>query len=286
MEQRPMSGHDPLSPPTADTARAFLDELGVVVERREALIDRRRMARLACAEAVVLPVYLTIMMFSFGQSFSSPFMMIVALLLLWIQFSAELRENYGGQPRLRGTTQWMYLGFGLTAVLSVVVGVWLQIVGVEISTLARFVPGIALLAVFGGRALRDLRDAPEALPNEHDSFTAGARYATAGLGVVLGLGVWATAANESIVVVLAPLAMLLLLTWNVTAYVSSRLPALGAIWRWPQWTAFTVGACALAAMMLLVIHTDAVTPPLAIAAAVGVTLLFVVVAFSGGRDAR
>lgn len=287
MEQRPISGHEPLAPPTADVARAYLDEIGMVVGRREALIDRRRMARLACAEAIVLAVYLTIMMFSFGQKFSSPFLIVVALFLIWVQLSAELRESYGGQPRLSGTSQRVYLAFGLVAVLAVVVGVWLQIVGVGISVLARFVPGVALLAVFGGRALRDLRRAPEALPNESDPFTVGARSATAGLGIVLGVGVWTTATGESMLAaIFAPFAMALLLGWSIAAYASSRLPALGAIWRWPQWSAFALGGATLAAMMLLVMHTDVVTAPLAISSALGVAVLFVVVAFLGGRDVR
>lgn len=287
MEQRPIPGQEPLAPPTADVARAYLDEIGMVVGRREALIDRRRMARLAGVEAIVLAAYLTIMMFSFGQGSSSPFLMMVALLLIWVQFSAELRESYGGQPRLSGTSQRVYLAFGLVGALTVMVGVVLQIVGVDIPILVRFAPGVVLLAVFGGKALRDLRRAPEALPNDRDPFTVGARYATASLAIVFGLGIWATAVGESMLaVIFTPFVMVLLLGWNIAAYASSRLPPLGAIWRWPQWSAFTLGAAALAAMMLLALHTDVVTAPLAVSSAVVVAVLFVVVAFVGGRDVR
>lgn len=287
MEQRPIPGHDPLAPPTADVARAYLDEIGTVVQRRESLIDRRRMARLAGAEAIVLAVYLTVMMFSFGKSVGSPFMMIVALLLVWIQFSAELRENYGGQPRLSGTSQRVYLAFGLGAVLAAMVVIWLQIVGVEIPVLARFVPGIALLAVFGGRALHTLHRAPQALPDDRDPFSTGARYATAGLGIVVGLGVWATASGESMLAaILSPFVMVLLLGWSIAAYASSKLPALGAIWRWPQWSAFALGGAILVAVMLLAMHTDVITVPLGIVLAVSIAVLFAVVAFAGGRDVR
>lgn len=287
MEQRPIPGHDPLPPPTADLARAYLDEIRMVVERREAIIDRRRMARLACAEAIVLAAYLTLMMFSFGNAVSSPFLVLVALLFVWLQLSAELRESYGGQPRLSGTSQRVYLAFGLLAALAAVVGVWMQMVGVELPVLVRFIPGVLLLAMYGGRAVRDLRRAPEALPKERVPFTTGARYATAGLGLVIGLGVWATASDDSTLAsIFAPLLMVLLLGWSLAAYVTNKIPALGASWRWPQWAAFALGGAVLATVMMLAMHTDLLTEALVVSGAVGVAVLFAVVAFVGGRDDR
>lgn len=287
VEHRPIRGQEPLAPPTADIARAYLDEIGSVVRRREALIDRRRMARLAGIEAIVLAVYVTVMMFSFGESIGSPFVIVVALLLIWLQFAMELRESYGGQPRLSSTAQRLYLSFGLAAVAAVVVGAWLQAIGIDIPVLARFLPGIVLLGVFGGRALRELRRAPEALPDERVSFTTGARWATAVLGAVIGLGIWVTASPESTFgAAFAPIVMVALLAWSFAAYVTDKLPALGAIWQWPQWTAFALGAAALIAVMLLSLHTDAGNAALAAALAVGSALLLLVAALAGGRRAR
>ncbi|MGO2519613.1 MAG: hypothetical protein ACTH8F_05790 [Microbacterium sp.] len=287
MEQRPIPGQEPLAHPTADVAQAYLDEIGSVVQRREEFIDRRRMARLAGVEAIVLAAYLTIMMFSFGHSVSTPFLMLISLFGVWLQLSAELKESYGGQPRLSGTSQRIYLVFGLLAVAAVMVGVWLQIAGVEVPVWARFIPGVALLAGFGGRAVRDLRRAPEVLPNEHDPFTRGARYATACLGLVFGLGAWVVATSDTMFsVVLFFVVMVGIFGWGIAAYATSRLPALGAIWQWPQWTAFALGSAVLIAVMLFAMHTDLMTVPLAISLGVGVALLFAVVAFVGGCNGQ
>lgn len=287
MEQRPIPGHDPLPPPAPNVARAYLDEIDAVVERREAFIDRRRMAWLSCAEAVVLAVYLTLMMFSFGSAVSSPFLVLVALLFVWLQLSAELRESYGGQLRLSGTSQWVYLAFGLFAALAVMVGVGMQIAGVSIPVLLKFVPGAALLAVFGGRAVRDIRRSPEPLPRERLPFTRGARYATFGLGLVIGFGIWVTASEHvTLVAIIAPLIMVFLLGWGLAGYLTDKVPALGAIWRWPQWAAFALSTAALAALMMLAIHSDGLTGSLAGTAGVGAAALFAGVAFVGGRDAR
>lgn len=287
MEQRPIPGHEPLAPPTPDVARAYLDEIGSVVQRREALIDRRRMARLACVEAVVLAVYLTVMLFSFGTSIGSSFVVLVALFLLWLQFATELRESYGGQPRLSGTAQRLYVVFGLVGVAAVVGGVWLQIAGIDVPVFARFLPGVFLLGVFGGRALYELRRAPQALLDEREPFTLGARWSTAALGVIIGLGIWVAASHEPMfVTAFAPIVMVALLGWSLVAYATDKLPALGAIWQWPQWSAFAISGAALIAVMLLSLHTEVITTALAAALAVGAALLIIVTAVTGGRYAQ
>lgn len=288
LDQRPIPGHEPLARPTADVARAYLDEVGAIEHRREAVIDRRRMAQLACAEALILAVYLTVMMFGFGNaSVSSSFILLVALLLLWIQFSNELKESLGGQPRMSGTAQRNYLVFGLLVVVAVMVGVGLQIAGVEIPVGARFMPGAVLLLIFGRRTLRDLRSASPALPRERDPITTGARYATAALGALIGAAVWAAASETgAFSSIVALCVMLLMLGWGFAVYVSGRLPALGAIWRWPQWTAFALGSGALIAATFVTVPSGAFTSALVVAVAVCIAALFVAVAFIGGRDDR
>lgn len=86
--------------------------------------------------------------------------------------------------------------------------------------------------------------------------------------------------------IVAPIVMVGLFSWSIAAYASNRVPALGAIWRWPQWTAFAIGSAVLATVMLLTLHTDLMTPVFALSLAAGVTLLFVTVAFVGDRNGR
>ncbi|MCK3768388.1 hypothetical protein MZK47_01710 [Microbacterium aerolatum] len=285
MDQKPVGSEAPLTPPTAYVAQAYLDEIGAVVERREAHIDRRRMAWLALAEAIVLGVYLTVAMFGFGPvDDSSRFIVILVLLFIWIQLSGELRESYGGQARRVGASQWLLIALAILAGLSVGVGMWLQLTGATMPFIVRLVPGIVLFVVFGSIALRALLRAPRALPRESMPFTRRARRATVGLGVVMAIGVGTTAVQGPFGSLFALCTMVLILGWGIAAYVGGAVPALGAIWRWQQWTALAVGSATLAGMTLVTMHTDLVTGALATSAGVLVGALFVLVACIGGRN--
>ena len=85
-EHRPMNGAEPLIPPTADVAQAYLVELERVRSRREHRIDRRALAVFSLVTAPVLAVYVTIASFAIGaRPVTSSFIVLVGLLLLWVQ---------------------------------------------------------------------------------------------------------------------------------------------------------------------------------------------------------
>ncbi|WP_341975122.1 hypothetical protein LTA6_003476 [Microbacterium sp. LTA6] len=286
MEQKPLSAAEPLEPPTADVAQAYLDEVDVVATRREERIDRRGIAWVALAEAAALAVYLSVMMFGFGSSSSSSFITLIALLLVWIQLSGELKESFGFQSRLRRTERWAYALFGFVAVAGVVVGIATQIVGADIPFVLRLAPGGLVLLVFGGLAVRDLRRArPAVLRRARAPLATVARNFTLTIGAVFGIAIAITSVAYSVPASLFSMALILLmLGWWIAVQISDRLPALGAVWYWPQWAAFVLG-WAVFACAVLVQFRQPLDPLIISIAAVVVVLAFVAAAFFDGRDA-
>lgn len=286
MEQKPLSAAGPLEPPTADVAQAYLDEVVVVARRREERIDRRGIAWVALSEAAALAVYLTVVMFGFGSSSSSSFVSLIALFFLWIQLSGELKESYGFQSRLRGTERWTYAIFGIVAVVAVVVGIATQIAGVDIPFILRVTPGVSVLLVFGGLAVRNLRRArPPVLRRSRAPLSTVARNLTFTIGALFGLAIVIMAVAKPLAAsVFSMVLILLILGWWIAVQISGRLPALGAVWSWPQWAAFVLG-WAVFACALLVQFSHSLDPLVTSIAAVAVALVFVAAAFFDGRDA-
>src|SRR5690606_2441207 len=147
MEQRPIEAAPPLDPPAPDIARAYLDEAEAVAQRREDLIDRHAIALVSLVESIVLAGFLTMMMFGFGTpTASSSFIVLVAMALLWMQLTAELRESHGVQPRLQiqhGRTRIVFIA---VVGCAVAIGVALQLGGVGIPLALRFAPGVLAIA--------------------------------------------------------------------------------------------------------------------------------------------
>ncbi len=287
MDQKPLRATAPLDPPTADVARAYLEEVGTVSQRREERVDRRGMAQVALWEACALAVYLCVMMFGFGgATVASTFILLISVFLLWIQLSGELKESYGFQARGGLRTRSLYIAFAVIVVATATAGISLQLNGVDIPLGLRFVPGALVLLVFGGLAVRDIQKAGAA---NHERgrmpLPVTARAITITMGALIGAAILVAAAADPFPASVFSLVLMFCMGgWWIATQVSDRLPALGALWSWPQWSAFATGWCVLAGVVLMRFHTSLDMLPSAIAAA-SVTMLFTVGAFAAGRNA-
>lgn len=288
MNQRPIDGAVPLPVPDPEIAQAYLDEVSAVRSRREEGIDRRGAAWFGLMDAVILSVYITVIAIGMGEaSASSSFIVFAGVYLVWVQFANQRREGYGiigyglSSPWLVATV--------LCAVLIIVLAAafFSGVIGVEIPLIVRLVPGVLTLLILGSAALRSiLGSSPVAgEPATRVRLTLGARVATIVTGAVLALGIWVLSVGDEL---LRPLFGMLLmlgyLGWWTAVRVTERMPALGALWAWPQWTAFAASGGTIAAILLLQALGETSLldfGPVAAAVAFG---LSVISAFLDGRD--
>lgn len=288
MDQRPMDGAEPLPAPSLEIAQAYLDEIGVVRTRREERIDRRRIAWFALLDAVILAVYVTIAVFGLGVAqVSSSFMVFIVLFLIWGQFATERRESHGASGSRISRSRAATIGFAVILIAVVIGGFMLSASGLQLPVIVRLIPGIAVLFVLGIPAVREIRrSVPFDEPEQRRPFGTSARLATIGCGVIMAASVWAIAAADQL---LMPFFGLLLIglysTWWIAGRISSRLPALGALWAWPQWTALALAGVAAAAVMIAqLVGVSASAFTFAPLGAGIIVLLFIGSAFLPGRD--
>mgnify|MGYP001611595603 CR=1 FL=1 len=288
MEQTPIDGAAPPAPPSAEVAQAYLDRDAAVRARREDRLDRRELARLALAEAIVLPLYLTGVLFTVGESTAAPaVLMLVAVFVLWMQLAGERRESLGLRAGSGGSWGWAPRVFVVILVASLAAGIGMQIAEIEYPWPLRLLPALIALSLLGPPALRELREAPRRAISERQTFTPAARWATTGMGVVLGLGIWAVGAGDSLIAVgMTMLVLLSICAWWFVGSVSGRVPVLGARWRWPQWAAFAVAGLALVAATFSVSGAHPGAHAIALLAAVVCVAAFVVAAVIGAPDER
>lgn len=289
MEQVPLPSEQPLTPPNADVAQAYLGELDTVRYRREQRIDRRGMASLRIADAVAVAAYVTLAMFGLSaDAAGATFTSAIVVLLLWLQLSTERRESYGFLARPQGRERRLDISLAVVLLAVVPGGFLLQATGVGLPALVRFLPALFVLGVFGTLGLRALRRAgPAPLRAGRSRLSRGARVVTIGMGALLALLVSSIGAPPELwYPLLAPMVgIIAMLAWWTAARISERLPALGIVWAWPQWTAFALGGAAVGGGVLLSALGFRVAPVLGIATAAVVVLLFVAVSFLDGRDA-
>lgn len=289
MDQRPIDGAAPLPAPSSDVARAYLEEVATVRSRREARIDRRGAGRLALVEAVVLSVYVTVIAISMGESSaSSSFIVFVGLYLLWIQLATQRREGYGIMGS--GVSAPWTTAIVLCVVLVVVLGAAFLagVTGAEIPFLVRLVPGTLVLLVLGAAAIRAIRrSAPptEIFATRRRRLSIGARWATIVVGAVMAAGIWVLSAGDDLLrSFLGMLFMLGYLTWWTVTRVVERVPALGAVWAWPQWTAFAFSGVIIMTIVLLQARGETGLLVFGPAAAAAAFILHLGCAFLDGRD--
>lgn len=289
MEQKSLDGAAPLAPPASDVAQAYLAEATAVREPRELRIDRRGAARLALVEAAVLAGYLTAVMLSLGTSPGSlAVLILVGLFSVWSQLVSERRESYGFTSRGVGSSPTSAAVFGALILVGVGGGVVAQATGTALPLWLRLLPGALVLVVLGGMAVRDLRSAgPAPLAEDPPSFTPAARWATFGLGVLVGFGVWAATQTDPLIPAAAGLILLLaVIAWWTATQVNARLPSLGAVWGAAPWAAFGVASTLLVAALIWMLMAGTVPAGLGAAAGAVCVIAFAIAAVPDGRRAR
>lgn len=288
MEQNAVDGYSPLTPPSAEIAQAYLDQDAAVRARREDHLDRRELARFGLAEAVVLPLYLTAMLFTIRESTTPPgVLMLIAALILWMQLYGERRESLG----LRATSAGA-MGRGPIVVVALLavslgVGVALELARIDYPWPLRLVPGAVALVVLVPPSIRELRSAPPRRITQRATFTPAARWATAGVGAVLSFGIAAIGSSDALIAATAVLLVLLSIgAWWFVGTVGSRVPVLGALWRWPQWAAFGVAGGGLIAAAVTAASGQPAAQGIALVAAVACAAVFAAAALIGAPDER
>ncbi|MCS3842280.1 hypothetical protein [Microbacterium sp. AK031] len=287
MDQRPIEGAAPLPAPSFEIAQAYLDELGAVRARREAGVDRRGAAWVGLVNVVTLAVYITVVAFSIGEaSVSSSFMTFVGVFLLWVQLANQRREGYGviGYGFSR---RWVVvIVLCVVLLVALVVFFFAGITDVVVPSFVRLIPGALTLLVLGWPAVRGiLRSPPADVSSERARLSSGARLATVIIGAMMTLGIWVLSVGEEVLLpVFGLLLMLGNLGWWTAARVSERMPALGAVWAWPQWTAFAMSGGVIAAILLVQVSGDTTLLAYGPIAAAAVFCLHVGSAFLDGRD--
>jgi len=289
MEQQPVAGSAPLPAPSPDTATAYLAELERVRDRREGRMDRRALAVASLIAAVVLSVYVGIACFSIGVgSTNSSFMVVLALFLLWIQLITEFRESHGalGSPFTRRHPAAMVIVIVLIVVI--IAGIAVSAFGADVPVPVRLIPPVLALLVIGIPALREFRrSTPRESASRPRALTRSERLSTIGIAVIVSMSIWILGAGDFLVITIFALVVLIgLLAWWIAGRASERLPAVGAVWAWPQWSAFALAGAAAAAVMIgQLLGSSEPVGALAPIAAVVVFVLFGGSALLDGRDA-
>lgn len=285
MEQKPIVGAAPLDPPSADLARQYLDEASAVAQRREKHLDRRGMAVLRAWETGILAVYLTVFMFSFGATGSNaPFVLLFVVFFPWIQFSSELRMSFGFQARGSKDAR-RYLIWGAIVVAAFIGAMILQMSWGEFPLWARYLPGALCLLLLGPSAARELRQTRPGGFTQQRELPSSARVVTIALGVLLAATLWITALGDALFAsIWVVLPMIVIVAWTIGCQVSTRIPALGALWRWPQWSAYGISSLIIVVFVFARAHAIEAGSTIVTVAALLIVALFTVSAFLRGRD--
>lgn len=288
MDQRPMDGAEPLAPPNAETAQAYLEELERVRSRREERIDRRALGLMALANAIVLAVYVTIATFAIGVAQANmSFLVLLALFMLWIQLSTEYRERQGAPGSPLSDSRRVNYGFVVVLLVVVFSGFVVSALGVDLPAIVRFIPGVVVLLIVGIPAVRDLRGSSRVDSGVvRRPLVPAERWVTIGTGVIIAASIWVIGAGSPLLTpYFAMVVMICYLGWWIAGRVSERLPAIGAVWALPHWLVFALAGAAVAAVIVAqLLGFAASVAALAPYGAVVIVLLFIGSAFVDGRD--
>ena len=285
MEQKPVHGQEALAPPSADIAQRYLDEADAVVSRRGHVVDRRALARLHIANAVITAAYLVAMAAALRGDGAGTSQVILFSFLLWGQLASGMAQRNGMQWRLTASRWPLLLAGGVLTVTAIVVFgfvVW----DPEFPAAGMWLPGALVLIGFGGYGVVQLARASGGTrpPRPHPvPLPRGARWGTVLVGVAVGVLTALGAAPDGVLIsVLALLVVLMLVAWIAAARTEMGLPTVGASWRWPHVTAFAASACALSLVVLL----DEVPVVVGALSGLGTVALLTAVSFVPGRDLR
>ena len=294
MEHAPAAGEQPLDPPDAATAQAYLDELPGVRQRREVVLDRSRLARLSLVEGVALAVFLGTLLWTdlLGRAAGAPSSSafgLLAVLFLWNGLCLGIRERYGARQGPRGVPRVLGLVLFIAATLWAVV---LIFAGTAVPAWWRIGPALLALAsgVWPAIALsRSGSGTPRPPAPAHAVMTRPGRGATLVVGALLSVTAVVTGGvsagdtlASNLALVCGTIAILAIALCSRMGFVSE----LGAMWRPPQWIAFGAAAILIAAVMVLASASPPGALMLGLAAAGAVLALFVTASlWPAGRDA-
>ncbi|GAA4483594.1 hypothetical protein [Microbacterium panaciterrae] len=270
-------------------ARAALDALPRVAQRRDEVLDRRALARIYLVDAIVPTVAFASWVLAQAlrdasvRTHAIPTLATLLVVVLWDQLSRGLRERYRARQALRGAPRIMQN-------ILAGVGAGLLLLALFITFDRRSVPvvlvvigSVILLGSGVGAAaamLRDARGTPKPPPAQHAEMTVAARVATVlfglGLGLIAVVGPWSAAGTGSESLALIP-ALLALAIAGIGRLVNA-VPALGAAWRPPQWTAFALSVTIACLAPIIGAARPADGVALGVIAAAAVLLLFLVTA--------
>lgn len=289
MEQNPVPGHEALVPPDADVARRYLDEAQAVTERRDRAVDRRALAWLQIANAVVIAVYLAAFAWVFRNAAPLVPQVILFTFLMWSQLATGIAQRNGMQMRM-SRTRWPIVVAGAALTIVAVVLFGFAVLDDRLPAIAMAIPsGLVLVGLGGYGVVQLIRAAgdPRPRPPVRAPLSRPTRWGTVLVGVAIGVLVLLGGAPEGVVTsILMLLVVLLLLAWILAARTELGLPAIGAAWRWPHVLAFAAAAAVL--LTFIGIRAGGVGADLSVTAlaGVGVVALLVAVSFVRGRDPR
>lgn|GEM_PF-2720417 len=237
--------------PGQDAARAALDALPGIAGRREEMLDRRRLGRILFFDAIVptgafVSWFLTQLLRDPSVSARSlPTLALLVVVLMWSQLERGLRERYRAAQTLRGAARLVHQVLTGAAAAAFVLAL--------VITFLRGDPPAALVAFGGllglgaglwawGAMRRGARDAAPVPVAEHAEMNTAVRIATGSFGVGLAL---IAAVNPLFAAGrgfqgLSVVAALLAVAIAALGRFLNAVPAIGAAWRVPQWTAFAI----------------------------------------------
>lgn len=277
-----MGGAEPLLPPTAEVASAFLDAAGLVERRREERIDRRMLGWLHLIDGAVVGALLSAVLVSmqWGPPGRQIPLLIIVALVIWMECAGELRDRTGFQQSWLRSWSVPYL---IVFVPTMALG--LMPPGDLPSDLLVLVPLVVSLVAFGSLATKQWRSArpdESVVRAESERFTGRAAISTTVVGALIGAMIAAVGLGDPAsgsVVALVLMCVLLGITIAKRAWAS--VPGLAQGWRRPQWIALSVAAVVFLALIGLGAWTSLVTIQVSLSAGAAVFAMFLVVSGIG-----
>lgn len=285
MEQTPMRATEPLEPPAADVARAYLDEAESLEERREARIDRRMLGWLHLTDGLVVGALFSAALFVMRSDASQAhlWLLVLVALIIWMEFAGQVRDRLG--VRLPWFRSWS-LPY-LAVFIPTLVIAWALPTIPQPSLLLVLAPIGISVVVFGVLAARQWRRAraqnQSSMRDETEPFTRKAAVATVAAGVILAALVIAAGVSEQTGATIALVLLCVLLVVTIATRTGSWVPVLGRVWLRPQWAALIIAGVLFVASLVLSAAVPTARLPVAAATGAFTMLLFVTVAVWGLR---
>lgn len=280
-----------------EVAQAALDALPGIAGRRDGVIDRRRLGRILFFEAIVPTA-------AFASWFlaqlardpsvnarSLPTLALLVVMVMWGQLVRGLRERYGAVRALHGAPRLVHqvlTGATAAAFLTALVITFLQRDAPVLLVALGGVLGLGAGVWAWGAMRRDAGEAGSVPVTEHAEMNTAVRIATGcfGLGLALIAAVGPLFAAGGAFGALSVVAAVLAVAIAALGRFSNAVPAIGAAWRPPQWTAFTISAVITCVAPIPAFATPSFGGVIGGIAAGAILVLFVVAAlWPAGPDA-